>query len=110
MEPSSTKGWQIDMPIILDCLRKDIYSLVSKLDLPQEEQVKVGKIIEQIRLEETRYEQLIRTQIQEKQAAAEQEIAALKSECSELRKQTGCSESLEKGRDEQDKSISGRRA
>ena len=66
MELRDDDGWNIGMPVLLDCLRKDIYSLIAKLDLPEEEQVKIGKLIEQIRLEEARYEQDIRKQISEK--------------------------------------------
>ena len=107
MEPPSTDGWKIEMPIILDCLRKDIYSLVSRLDLPEDEQVKVGKLIEQIRLEETRYEQDIRKQIQNREASASAEIAALRSECSELKKRALNVQGLEKGRDVQELSSTG---
>ena len=69
------------MPVLLDCLRKDIYSLIAKLDLPEEEQVKIGKLIEQIRLEEARYEQDIRKQISEKTKATREEIAKLRERC-----------------------------
>ena len=102
MELSSTDEWKIEMPIILDCLRKDIYSLVSRLDLPEEERVKVGKLIEQIRLEETRYEQDIRKQFEKREASANTEIAALRLECSELKKQAARVQGSEKGRDEQE--------
>ena len=47
---------KIEMPALLDCLRKDIYALVSKLQLPQEQQVHIGQLIEQIRLEENKYD------------------------------------------------------
>ena len=81
MELRDDDGWNIGMPILLDCLRKDIYSLIAKLDLPDEEQVKIGKLIEQIRLEEARYEQDIRKQISEKTKATREEIAKLRERC-----------------------------
>ena len=107
MESPSTDELQIEMPIILDCLRKDIYSLVSRLDLPEEEQVKVSKLIEQIQLEETRYEQDIRKQIQKREASVNAKIAALRSECSELKKQAANVQGSAKGWDEQEASSSG---
>ena len=107
MESPSTDEWKIEMPIILDCLRKDIYSLVSRLDLPDEERDKVSKLIEQIRTEETRYEQDIRKQIQIREASTNARIAALRSECSELKKQVASIQGCEKGRDVQDLSCSG---
>ena len=81
MELRDDDGWNIGMPVLLDCLRKDIYSLIAKLDLPEEEQVKIGKLIEQIRLEEARYEQDIRKQISEKTKATREEIAELRERC-----------------------------
>lgn len=81
MELRDDDGWNIGMPVLLDCLRKDIYSLIAKLDLPEEEQVKIGKLIEQIRLEEARYEQDIRKQISEKTKATKEEIAELREKC-----------------------------
>ena len=81
MELRDDDGWNIGMPVLLDCLRKDIYSLIAKLDLPEEEQVKIGKLIEQIRLEEARYEQDIRKQISEKTKATREEIAKLRERC-----------------------------
>ena len=81
MELRDDDEWNIGMPVLLDCLRKDIYSLIAKLDLPEEEQVKIGKLIEQIRLEEARYEQDIRKQISEKTKATREEIAELRERC-----------------------------
>ncbi|KAK8811157.1 hypothetical protein WA538_005318 [Blastocystis sp. DL] len=65
------------MPVLLDCLRKDIYSLISKLNIPQDDQVQIGKLIEQIRLEEART------------ISAREEIANLKRQYSELQSLQG---------------------
>ena len=65
MESLSDGSWNIEMPTLLDCLRKDVYALVSKLELPEDQKIQIGKLIEQIRLEETKYEQDIRDQTSE---------------------------------------------
>lgn len=89
MESKMDDGWNIGMPVLLDCLRKDIYSLISKLSIPQDDQVQIGKLIEQIRLEEARYEQDIRKQITERTISAREEIANLKRQYSELQSLQG---------------------
>ena len=75
------------MPTLLDCLRKDIYAFVSKLELPENQKIQIGKLIEQIRLEETKYEQDIRDQIRVKTSASLQELQALKETCRTLEKE-----------------------
>ena len=96
MESKMDDGWNIGMPVLLDCLRKDIYSLISKLNIPQDDQVQIGQLIEQIRLEEARYEQDIRKQITERTISAREEIASLKRQYSEL-------QSLQGGKEESGK-------
>ena len=86
MESKMDDGWNIGMPVLLDCLRKDIYSLISNLNIPQDDQVQIGKLIEQIRLEEARYE---RKQITERTISAREEIANLKRQYSELQSLQG---------------------
>ena len=51
------------MPTLLDCLRGDIYSLLSKMDLPEDQKVQIGKLIEQIRVEENKFEKDIQEQV-----------------------------------------------
>lgn len=89
MESKMDDEWNIGMPVLLDCLRKDIYSLISKLNIPQDDQVQIGQLIEQIRLEEARYEQDIRKQITERTISAREEIANLKRQYSELQSLQG---------------------
>ena len=92
MESKMDDGWNIGMPVLLDCLRKDIYSLISKLNIPQDDQVQIGQLIEQIRLEEARYEQDIRKQITERTMSAREEIASLKRQYNELQSLQGVRE------------------
>lgn len=87
MESLSDGSWNIEMPTLLDCLRKDVYALVSKLELPEDQKIQIGKLIEQIRLEETKYEQDIRDQIRVKTSASAQELHSLKESCSKLEKE-----------------------
>ena len=80
MDPSV----KIEMPALLDCLRKDIYALVSKLQLPQEQQVQIGQLIEQIRLEENKYQEDIKKLFQTNNATYESNLNMLKQKCSKL--------------------------
>lgn len=105
MESIMDDGWNIGMPVLLDCLRKDIYSLISKLNIPQDDQVQIGKLIEQIRLEEARYEQDIRKQITERTISAREEIANLKRQYSELQSLQGEKEDSGKTNDVVSSSI-----
>ena len=105
MESIMDDGWNIGMPVLLDCLRKDIYSLISKLNIPQYDQVQIGKLIEQIRLEEARYEQDIRKQITERTISAREEIANLKRQYSELQSLQGEKEDSGKTNDVVSSSI-----
>ena len=105
MESKMDDGWNIGMPVLLDCLRKDIYSLISKLNIPQYDQVQIGKLIEQIRLEEARYEQDIRKQITERTISAREEIANLKRQYSELQSLQGEKEDSGKTNDVVSSSI-----
>lgn len=74
----------IEMPALLDCLRKDIYSLLSKLQLPQDQQVQIGQLIEQIRLEENKYEQDIRKLFETNRSVYEANIDSLREKCNSL--------------------------
>lgn len=77
----------IEMPAILDCLRKDIYSLVSKLQLPQEQQIQIGQLIEQIRLEENKYEQDIHRAFDTNKGVYESKLTSLNEKCCQLENQ-----------------------
>lgn len=91
MDPSV----KIEMPALLDCLRKDIYALVSKLQLPQEQQVQIGQLIEQIRLEENKYQEDIKKLFQTNNATYESNLNMLKQKCSKLEEKVKECESKE---------------
>lgn len=91
MDPSVT----IEMPALLDCLRKDIYALVSKLQLPQEQQVQIGQLIEQIRLEENKYQEDIKKLFQTNNATYESNLNMLRQKCSKLEEKVKECESKE---------------
>ena len=55
MESDDNLQWDLKMPVLLDCLRKDICTVVSKFDLPEEERQRVAKLVEQLRSEELKY-------------------------------------------------------
>lgn len=75
------------MPTLLDCLRGDIYSLLSKMDLPEDQKVQIGKLIEQIRVEETKFEKDIQEQVRSKTSATLKEMNSLRETCSKLEKE-----------------------
>ena len=91
MDPSV----KIEMPALLDCLRKDIYALVSKLQLPQEQQVQIGQLIEQIRLEENKYQEDIKKLFQTNNATYESNLNILRQKCSKLEEKVKECESKE---------------
>lgn len=74
----------IEMPTILDCLRKDIYSLISKLELPQDQQVQLGQLVEQIRLEENKYQQDIQRLLDGNKSHYEMNMNSLRQKCNQL--------------------------
>ena len=61
MESDDNLQWDLKMPVLLDCLRKDICTVVSKFDLPEEEHQRAAKLVEQLRSEELKYEDTINT-------------------------------------------------
>ena len=91
MDPSV----KIEMPALLDCLRKDIYALVSKLQLPQEQQVQIGQLIEQIRLEENKYQEDIKKLFQTNNATYESNLNILRQKYSKLEEKVKECESKE---------------
>lgn len=74
----------IEMPALLDCLRKDIYSLISKMELPQDQQVQLGQLVEQIRLEENKYQQDIQRLFDSNRSNYEMNMNALRQKCNQL--------------------------
>lgn len=81
MESDDNFQWDFKMPVLLDCLRKDICTVVSKFDLPEEERQRVDKLIEQLRIEELKYEENIKTQIQRKMGPMINELKELRETC-----------------------------
>lgn len=87
MESLEDASWRIEMPTLLDCLRGDIYSLLSKMDLPEDQKVQIGKLIEQIRVEENKFEKDIQEQVRSKTSATLKEMNSLRETCSKLEKE-----------------------
>ena len=87
MESLEDASWRIEMPTLLDCLQGDIYSLLSKMDLPEDQKVQIGKLIEQIRVEENKFEKDIQEQVRSKTSATLKEMNSLRETCSKLEKE-----------------------
>ena len=87
MESLEDASWRIEMPTLLDCLQGDIYSLLSKMDLPEDQKVQIGKLIEQIRVEENKFEKDIQEQVRSKTSATLKEMNSLREICSKLEKE-----------------------
>ena len=77
----------IEMPAILNCLREDVYSLLAKWQLPQEQLVQIGQLIEQIRLEENKYEQEIKRAFQRNNSVNSSTIDSLNLKCKKMEKE-----------------------
>lgn len=81
MESDGNLQWDLKMPVLLDCLRKDICTVVSKFDLPEEEHQRVAKLVDQLRVEELKYEDNIKSEIQRKMGSMIDELKQLRETC-----------------------------
>lgn len=83
MEPDDNQQWDFQIPVLLSCLRNDIKEIVTKLELSDEDRQRLNKLIDQIRTEESKYEETVRAHFHKKMEKTTNELLLLKETCSQ---------------------------
>lgn len=83
MEPDDNQQWDFKIPVLLSCLRNDIYEIVTKLELSEEDHQRISKLMDQIKTEESKYEETVRAHFHDKMEKTASELSTLKKTCAQ---------------------------
>ena len=83
MEPDDSQQWNFQIPVLLSCLRNDIKEIVTKLELSEEDRQRLSRLLDQIRTEESKYEETVRAHFHKKMEKTSNELSLLKETCAQ---------------------------
>ena len=83
MEPDDNQQWDFQIPVLLSCLRDDIKEIVTKLELSEEDRQRLSRLLDQIRTEESKYEETVRAHFHKKMEKTSNELSLLKETCAQ---------------------------
>ena len=83
MEPDDSQQWDFQIPVLLSCLRNDIKEIVTKLELSEEDRQRLNRLVDQIRTEESKYEEAVRAHFHKEMEKTTNELSSLKETCAQ---------------------------
>ena len=83
MESDDNQLWDFKIPVLVNCLRNDIYEIVTKLELSEEDRQRLNKLIGQIKSEESKYEEAVRAHFRAEMEKTTNELIELRETCAQ---------------------------
>ena len=83
MELDDNQQWDFQIPVLLNCLRNDIKEIVTKLELSDEDRQRLSRLVDQIRTEESKYEETVRAHFHKEMEKTTNELSSLKETCAQ---------------------------
>lgn len=83
MESDDNQLWDFKIPVLVNCLRNDIYEIVTKLELSEEDRQRLNKLISQIKSEESKYEEAVRAHFRAEMEKTTNELIELRETCAQ---------------------------